>query len=428
MDSLSSRPPAVSLGVPTVLPGLDEILYREAEERKHRQEMREREALIHLREQSIPRLGRRSKAYYGARLERELLAAFDQCPERNFIALNDQKKVLAIPRSKVGDVLELMGFVKDNSFCSRLGVLLDREESGMICFDRLLHFIFNALDTERTPPRFLAFSLEEECFNQLEWQLSKDFGRMLYNKHNKSTTESIARRFERAGDEAPRPPSPPRPGTPRGAARAGSASPERGTPRMTPRGTPRGTPRLSRCHLLYHQAVFAAKKGAQLEKEIKELNLQQEMQECTFHPQLIASAPQRRAASPHVRNFEATVMRMKQAQKQHQRRLKEQNRIPVGEKYEKLRRLGPQPFSCAFRRRSKPKPLVYVDVKVGSGRTGRVGVHEGDDFRVLARNFAKTFQLDRDAAQRLEALLRQAYAWRAWQTLKKPRSSRVAQS
>ena len=45
MESLSSRPPAVSLGVPTVLPGLDEILYREAEERKHRQEMREREAL-----------------------------------------------------------------------------------------------------------------------------------------------------------------------------------------------------------------------------------------------------------------------------------------------------------------------------------------------------------------------------------------------
>ncbi|CAL1161397.1 unnamed protein product [Cladocopium goreaui] len=371
MESLSSRPPAVSLGVPTVLPGLDEILYREAEERKHRQEMREREALIHLREQSIPRLGRRSKAYYGARLERELLAAFDQCPERNFIALNDQKEVLAIPRSKVGDVLELMGFVKDNSFCSRLGVLLDREESGMICFDRLLHFISNALDTERTPPRFLAFSLEEECFNQLEWQLSKDFGRMLYNKHNKSTTESIARRFERAADpEPPRPPSPPpRPTTPRcPAARAG--------------------------------------KGAQLEKEIKELNLQQEMQECTFHPQLIASTPQRRAASPHVRNFEATVMRMKQAQKQHQRRLKEQNRIPAGEKYEKLRRLGPQPFSCAFRRRSKPKPLVYVDVKVGSGRTGRVGVHEGDDFRVLARqpavkgenrNFAKTFQLDRDA-------------------------------
>lgn len=49
---------------------------------------------MQLREQSIPRLGRRSKAYYGVRLERELLAAFDSCPERNFIALNDQNEVV----------------------------------------------------------------------------------------------------------------------------------------------------------------------------------------------------------------------------------------------------------------------------------------------------------------------------------------------
>lgn len=415
--------PLVSLGVPTVLPGLDEVLYREAEERKQRQELREQEALMQLREQSIPRLGRRSKAYYGVRLERELLAAFDSCPERNFIALNDQNEVLAIPRTLVGDVLESMGFAKDPHFCSRLGVLLDREESGWICFDRLLHFISNALDTERTPPRFLACSLEEECFNQLEWQLSKDFSRMLYNKHSKATTESFARRFEREVAEEP---VVPRPSTPRCAGtpqrtRPGSARSER------ERSPEQGTPRLSRCHLLYHQAVLAARKGAQIEKEIKELNLQQEMQECTFYPQLIASKTSRARSSspghhrPHVRNFEEVVSRMKLAHKQHQRKLKEQNRIPAGEKYEKLRRLGPQPFSCAFRQhRSKPKPLVYVDVKVGHGRTGRVGVHHGDDFRVLSRNFAKTFQLDREAQRRLEGLLRQAYAWRAWQSLKRP--------
>ena len=145
--------------------------------------------------------------------------------------------------------------LKDPHFCSRLGVLLDREESGWICFDRLLHFISNVLDTERTPPRFLACSLEEECFNQLEWQLSKDFSRMLYNKHNKATTESFARRFER---EVPEEPVVPRPSTPRCA----------GTPRRTRPGSARsererspeqGTPRLSRCHLLYHQAVLAAR-------------------------------------------------------------------------------------------------------------------------------------------------------------------------
>ena len=51
---------------------------------------------MQLREQSIPRLGRRSKAYYGVRLERELLAAFDSCPERSFIALNDQNEVFVV--------------------------------------------------------------------------------------------------------------------------------------------------------------------------------------------------------------------------------------------------------------------------------------------------------------------------------------------
>ena len=224
-------------------------------------------------------------------------------------------QVLAIPKNHVGDVLEHMGFAKvrrnlmkplffcgifgskpldrtqDLSFCSRLGVLLDREESGMICFDRLLHFIFNA-DTERLtgPPRFLAYSLEEECFNQLEWQLSKDFGKMLYSKHNRNTTESFARRVQPEVEEDQ------------------EVHREGNSPEETPR-----TPRLSRCHLLYHQAVFAAKclgmmrwcqnswvvevaklrtcgffllnlgtlkirKGAQLEKEIKELNFQQEMQ------------------------------------------------------------------------------------------------------------------------------------------------------
>ena len=145
--------------------------------------------------------------------------------------------------------------LKDPHFCSRLGVLLDREESGWICFDRLLHFISNALDTERTPPRFLACSLEEECFNQLEWQLSKDFSRMLYNKHSKATTESFARRFEREVAEEP---VVPRPSTPRCAGtpqrtRPGSARSER------ERSPEQGTPRLSRCHLLYHQAVLAAR-------------------------------------------------------------------------------------------------------------------------------------------------------------------------
>uniref|UniRef100_A0A0G4F200 EF-hand domain-containing protein n=1 Tax=Chromera velia CCMP2878 TaxID=1169474 RepID=A0A0G4F200_9ALVE len=37
------------------------------------------------------------------------------------------------------------------------------------------------------------------------------------------------------------------------------------------------------------------------------------------------------------------------------------------------------------------KLVLYVDVHVGGGKTGRIGVHEFDDSRMLVRNFAKTF-------------------------------------
>ena len=69
--------------------------------------------------------------------------------------------------------------------------------------------------------------------------------------------------------------------------------------------------------------------------------------------------------------------------------------LGAGERYERLRSLGMEPFSCAFRPSERPKPLVYVDVKVGHGRSGRVGVKEGDDCRQLACSFAKAFQLNK---------------------------------
>lgn len=52
---------------------------------------------------------------------------------------------------------------------------------------------------------------------------------------------------------------------------------------------------------------------------------------------------------------------------------------------------------------------MYVEVNMGHGRSGRIGVHEGDDLAALARNFARAFQLDRDHTLRLRDLLRQTY-------------------
>ena len=396
--------PAVSVGVPTVLPGLDEALYREAEERKHRQQLREQEALFYALQQAQPKLSRTSKALCHIRLERELRAAFQSCPQHCYIDSVGQSCQLAIPRSRLGEILEATDFLsagEERVFCEKLSLLLDREETGMIRFSKLLDFLLTALDAaasfpDRPSPSLTPLSLEDECFNQLEWQLSRAFMRMLSNRHCRATTRSCHRRLSDAGAEGPgdlRQRLPPRQRLQRPSSADGREKP------------------VSRCHLLYHQAIFAAREGAQLEDEIKQLKELEEMRECTFRPHLVASFRHfRPSPRPQVRNFDSTVARMKNAHKQHQEKREMCTRIPSGENYERLRRLGMQPFSCAFREQSaRPQLLVYVDVKVAPGRTGRIGVHEGDDLRLLARNFAKTFQLDKAAQERLEQMLQQAY-------------------
>jgi len=93
--------------------------------------------------------------------------------------------------------------------------------------------------------------------------------------------------------------------------------------------------------------------------------------------------------------------------------------VPSGENYERLRKLPVNPFSCYYHPRGsarsssarrKEQLLMYVDVNIGNGRTGRIGIHTGDDLRTLAQNFAKIFQLDRNSVLQLERLLRDACA------------------
>mmetsp|Transcript_18799 Transcript_18799/g.33404 ORF Transcript_18799/g.33404 Transcript_18799/m.33404 type:complete len:533 (+) Transcript_18799:65-1663(+) len=444
--------PAVSVGVPTVLPGLDEALYREAEARRQRQAVREEEAWVQARAQSRPRLGRHSRSLCQGRLERELLAAFE-ANEEELLDWPGLGEVLVAPGSKLRSIFEAMDFLsgseEEDVFCSKLGLLLDKEEFGKIRFDRLLGFLCRAFDrngpSQAVERPGLALTLEEECFSHLEMQLNRAFGRMLPNRLSKPKAELLSRRSgasSRAGSPtgsqaqsiSPTSRQPTSARTPSPTRRseqqpwrlsAASLASTSNTPAATlqrPNSarrtrseaggrTPRDEgPALSRCHLLYHQAIFAAREGAQLEEEIKALKKREEMRECTFRPKLL---PPRRPASPKTqpRNFESTVARMREAHKRRLEKEQERERIPVGENYERLRRLGTQPFSCFFKDRgaTRRQPLVYVDVNVGHGRTGRIGVYEGDNLRLLAKNFAKAFQLDRGAQHRLEELLQQAY-------------------
>jgi len=203
----------------------------------------------------------------------------------------------------------------------------------------------------------------------------------------------------------------------------GAATVVRSRPRSAcgARGEEPAKPGLSRCELLYHQAIFASRESAQLEEEIKILKQREEMRECTFRPKLL---PSRRTSSPRPqpRNFETAVARMRSAHRSRVRQHEEKQRIPCGENYERLRRLGTRPFSWYFRdkmgERTQPRqqPIVYVEVNVGRGRTGRIGVREGDDIHVLSRNFAKAFQLDQETTQKLEEMLEEAYEQRIRET------------
>ena len=44
---------------------------------------------------------------------------------------------------------------------------------------------------------------------------------------------------------------------------------------------------------------------------------------------------------------------------------------------------------------------MYVDVNITPTKTGRIGIYEGDDIKEVAKNFARTFQLNSSMYQML---------------------------
>jgi len=488
--------PPLSVGggaVPTVLGGLDDVLYRDAEARRWRQQSREEEALERERQNRIPRLGRASRALCQGRLERELKDAFEQCgcAEDFYVQRDDLHKVL----EALGLLSRGGAESEEDTFCAKLALLLDKDNCGAISFESLLSFLLKAEDVVRDGDQPRARSaqpedLAEVCFAHLEQQLSKAVGRLLVNRLNRPRSSSavVSPSTDNLGEGGASSSSAPsgtarrrapsvssvtsgtsgigyandsgegymhrreefseRPCTPRRRARAASTcaymghgnpsapsspavsqraarAPSQGTPVALPRPQSARRPRgsgsvddgssaLSRCHLLYHQAVFASRESTQLCQEIKSLREKEEMRECTFRPKMFSTRrPPSPAPAAQPRNFESAVARMRKAQFDRAAKKQAVERIPRGENYERLRRLGVQPFSLYYKAQervaAKRGPaLLFVDVNVGHGRTGRIGVHEGDDLRVLARNFARAFQLDCELEQRLEQMLHQA--------------------
>ena len=64
-----------------------------------------------------------------------------------------------------------------------------------------------------------------------------------------------------------------------------------------------------------------------------------------------------------------------------------------GEQYDRMRlaKVRPPQFASS----KKKSLLLYVDVNITPTKTGRIGIYEGDDLKDTARNFCKTFALNK---------------------------------
>eukprot|EP00818_Percolomonas_sp_WS_P000885 CAMPEP_0117441602 /NCGR_PEP_ID=MMETSP0759-20121206/3719_1 /TAXON_ID=63605 /ORGANISM="Percolomonas cosmopolitus, Strain WS" /LENGTH=981 /DNA_ID=CAMNT_0005233461 /DNA_START=329 /DNA_END=3274 /DNA_ORIENTATION=+ len=153
---------------------------------------------------------------------------------------------------------------------------------------------------------------------------------------------------------------------------------------------------------------------------------EKELANCTFQPDTRASKQYRESLRPHssvnrtqIKGFEKQIARMKKAQKERnyvnnfydslrkEIDVKWKNRMKHNGDEVEFQPTEVKPFNFHLDQRKRSRPLLYMDVNLGPGRTGRIGIHENDDPAVLAKNFAISYRLDQVLRARLEDLIQQ---------------------
>jgi len=138
---------------------------------------------------------------------------------------------------------------------------------------------------------------------------------------------------------------------------------------------------------------------------------EQQLAECTFKPTVFthgrrASLPAQPAARPA--GYEQAVERLRKVQEDKKARELEEEEAALRRAAQAAMPARPFAFATEERqaeREARPAPLLFMDVNLGPGRTGRIGLHEGDDPRELAANFAKAYGLDASVEAKLAGLI-----------------------
>lgn len=130
---------------------------------------------------------------------------------------------------------------------------------------------------------------------------------------------------------------------------------------------------------------------------------EKELELCTFHPVINKSSVLKPSSVP--RDYQNFIKGRREAFQKREEQRKRLEHVPRGENYDKVKQLKVKPFSFLQREKEKKSVLLYVDVHVAPGRTGRIAIHENDDPKSLAQSFCQVYQLGDEMRATLEQLL-----------------------
>lgn len=155
------------------------------------------------------------------------------------------------------------------------------------------------------------------------------------------------------------------------------------------------------------------KELSEIKKEIDTAKLEEDIKNCTFKPNTIilnTNIYNNYNTIEKPKNYEKNIQRIRSAYKSQQQRKKIIDDLPRALNYEKLYSnyvVNPPLVSYNIPRYTKNKPFMYLEIKLNSNKTGKLGICYNDNPKEKARNFCKTFQLGPEVEKGLSDLIKQ---------------------
>lgn len=122
-----------------------------------------------------------------------------------------------------------------------------------------------------------------------------------------------------------------------------------------------------------------------------------------FRPKIQPFDAKKLQRQQEPKGFQREVERVRKQREQQEKMKLEEEKRRKGENYAKQRLTKAKPPSFLSKSSSKRALLLSLDVQLAPNRTGRVGIKEGDDPELVAKNFCKTYRLSRKIQENLTA-------------------------